>query len=270
MARYRLGCCGWAYPEWVGRFYAPGTPARNYLRYYARVFDTVEANVTFYHWPEAKTSREWAQATPADFTFSAKLTREFTHDGGLARPEENVPKFLEGLEPLRRAGKLGLIVAQLPSTFQRGHGERALAAFLAAWPRDVGLAVELRHQSWWVDETYELLRRHGASLVWNLIEGEGDPAPSVRTTDWVYVRAIGSHEEKAIGVVRQDRSTDMGSLRDRLAREAEDAQSVTVVVNNHFTGYAPDAARRLAEILHLRPLDLDRAWGGQRGLAQFD
>ena len=66
----RIGTQGWNYDAWVGPFYPPGTRAAEYLTVYARAFDTVEVDSTFYAIPPAKTVRGWYERTPPGFRFA--------------------------------------------------------------------------------------------------------------------------------------------------------------------------------------------------------
>ena len=77
---YRLGCSGWNYDSWRhGVFYPERLPARRWLEWYARHFDTVEVNATFYRLPTEKAVQSWVDQTPADFLFAVKMSRYVTH-----------------------------------------------------------------------------------------------------------------------------------------------------------------------------------------------
>src|ERR1044072_5353797 len=91
-ARVHVGCQGWNYDDWVtpalGRravFYPRGTRADRMLDVYARAFDTVEVDSTFYAIPTDSAVDGWRRRAPLDFTFALKLPREITHDHGLQR-----------------------------------------------------------------------------------------------------------------------------------------------------------------------------------------
>ena len=142
MARARIGCTGWSYPDWVGPFYAPGTPASEWLTAYARAFDFVEVDSSFYAAPPRERVEAWARATPPGFTFSLKLPKSLTHERKLRDVDDEVGAFLVALAPLRREGKLGPLVAQLPPSFKRDTAADDLAA-LSPWPRDVPLRSSL-------------------------------------------------------------------------------------------------------------------------------
>lgn len=178
-----VGTSGWQYRHWRGCFYPNGLPQRRWFEHYASRFDTVEVNNTFYRLPERSTFSEWHDASPAGFVFALKMSRFVTHVRRLRDPEEPVRRFLDHSEPL--APKTGPVLVQLPPDL-RLDLER-LEAFLDVWPRSRRVAVELRHRSWMVRDTFDLLREKGAALV--LTDRDGRPQePLERTATWGYVR----------------------------------------------------------------------------------
>src|SRR5512146_225954 len=113
--RIRIGTQGWAYDVWVGPFYPAGTRSADYLTVYARGFETVEVDSTFYAIPATKTVRGWAQRTPDDFVFSLKLPQEITHERRLRNVEDLTEEFFERARELGK--KLGPILIQLGPDF---------------------------------------------------------------------------------------------------------------------------------------------------------
>jgi uncharacterized protein YecE (DUF72 family) len=164
--RLYAGTSGWAYPTWKPRFYPAGTPAKRFLEFYASKLTSVEVNYTFRALPTAKMLEGWLAATPANFRFSFKAPQRITHFKRLQQCADDVAQFVAALEPVRQAGKLGLLLFQLPPNF-KSDAER-LTSFLAnpafATPNAPVIAFEFRHESWFTDEIYEILRRHNAAL----------------------------------------------------------------------------------------------------------
>ena len=142
-------------------FYPEKLPAREWLGFYAQKFPTVEINATFYRLPKREMIESWAERTPPEFLFAVKGSRYTTHISRLSKPE-NVKRFWEPLEPLRKAGKLGPILWQLPPNFERD--DERLENFLAKLPKGTH-CFEFRHASWFKPAVRELLESHGASLV---------------------------------------------------------------------------------------------------------
>ena len=173
----RIGTSGWNYPagkgSWNGIFYPlPEHRERGFdeLRFYAERFNTVEVNSTFYGQPRANVTLGWARRTPENFDFAVKLFQKFTHPklsiDQSPVTQADIDAFRGGVDPLAAAGKLGPLLAQFPSSFQRtaeaaDYLEWLLKAFAA-----YDIAVELRHRSWSdAPETMALLDQYKAAWV---------------------------------------------------------------------------------------------------------
>lgn len=173
----RIGTSGWHYPTgkgtWNGIFYPlPENRQRGFdeLSFYAERFNAVEVNSTFYGQPRANATLAWARRTPADFEFAVKLFQKFTHPALSVDPgpvtQADVDAFKGGIDPLAAAGKLGPLLVQFPSSFQRSHEAADYLAWLMKAFAGYALAVELRHRSWSDSpETAVLLAEHGAAWV---------------------------------------------------------------------------------------------------------
>jgi uncharacterized protein YecE (DUF72 family) len=181
----RIGCSGWNYDHWRnGVFYAPRCPPRLWLDYYARHFDTVEVNATFYRLPRREAVANWVQTTPQDFVFAVKMSRYLTHVRRLLDPGSSVRTFYDRIEPLVRSPKLGPVLWQLPANFRRD--DERLAGALDKLPAGRH-CFEFRHESWFVPEVYALLRSRGVALA----IGDHPQRPFQAhelTADWTYIR----------------------------------------------------------------------------------
>lgn len=175
--RLRIGTSGWNYPTgkgtWNGIFYPlPEDRQRGFdeLRFYSERFDTVEVNSTFYGQPRANATLGWVRRTPADFEFAVKLFQKFTHPSLAVDPgpvtQADVDAFKGGIDPLAASGKLGPLLIQFPSRFQRTPEAMAYVAWLLRAFEGYPLAVELRHRSWSdATDTAALLGEHRAAWV---------------------------------------------------------------------------------------------------------
>lgn len=175
------GTSGWAYPTWKPAFYPAKTPAKKFLEYYASQLTSVEVNYTFRALPTATMLETWLAATPPHFRFSFKSPQRITHFKRLTDCANDVAQFVSTLEPVRQAGKLGLLLFQLPPNF-KADAER-LAAFLATPAlRTAGappIAFEFRHESWFSKEIYAILRQHNAAVC--IAESDDFTTPEVHT-----------------------------------------------------------------------------------------
>jgi uncharacterized protein YecE (DUF72 family) len=142
---FYVGCPIWSWKGWVGNFYPEGTKPSEFLGEYARRLTTVEGNTTFYAVPSQKTLEGWAENMPVTFRFCPKVPKAISHEGKLL---ENVERAQQFINLMRQLGpRLGSMFLQLPPRYSpKLLGD--LQGFLAQWPRDVRLAVEVRHLDW--------------------------------------------------------------------------------------------------------------------------
>jgi uncharacterized protein YecE (DUF72 family) len=178
------GTSGWAYASWRPEFYPAKLNAGKFLQHYAGRLNSVEVNYTFRRIASEELLLRWAEATPADFRFAVKAHQRITHIKRLRDAAEPTEQFLTSLEPLRRTGKLGPVLFQLPGNF-KCDVER-LREFLAGLPSWVRAAFEFRHESWFSDEVYAALRKAGAALC--LAEDDELTTPEVVTAVFCYLR----------------------------------------------------------------------------------
>jgi uncharacterized protein YecE (DUF72 family) len=182
----RIGCSGWNYASWKDEFYE-GKPARLWLEHYARHFDTVEVNNTFYRLPNRDAVANWERTAPPGFTFTIKASRYLTHIKRLLDLGPGLERFYERIEPLRSSPKMGPLLWQLPPTFKRDD-ERLRKALERLDRTTERHCFEFRHPSWFVAEVYELLREHGAALVIGDRPEVKDFQTHVFTAPWTFVR----------------------------------------------------------------------------------
>lgn len=143
---YYLGCPIWGLKDWVGNLYTKKARSQDYLPQYARVFNAVEGNTTFYGLPTAESVMRWRDATPLHFRFSFKFPRTITHELALESAEFETAEFLERMEPLGE--RLGPFMIQMPPSFGPDRIE-VLDYFLRSLPADFHYAVELRHRDFY-------------------------------------------------------------------------------------------------------------------------
>lgn len=183
MTTLYVGTSGYSYPAWKGLFYPEKLPAKQFLRFYGEQFRAVESNSTFRGMPKPAVLETWAATVPADFRFALKAPQRITHFQRLNNSADAVTELFAVAGVLK--DRLGPVLFQLPPNFAKDAAR--LRAFLALLPKDRRVAFEFRHQSWFDDETFALLRGHGAALC--VAEAEDDlDVPFEATADWGYVR----------------------------------------------------------------------------------
>ncbi len=239
MVAQASGCSGWQYRDWRdGAFYPPNCPQRAWLEYYARQFETVEVNSTFYRLAKPEAVARWVAETPADFVFTVKASRYLTHIRRLRDIEDGIANFYAGIEPLAASPKLGPVLWQLPANFKRD--EDRLADALAQFPPGRH-CFEFRDKSWFTDDVFEILRQFSCALVYG-DHPERDWAPLELTADWTFIRfhygrrgRRGNYSE-----------TELAEWADRIRGLGVEA---FVYFNNDWEAFAPRNALRLRELL---------------------
>jgi len=254
----RTGCSSWTSDAWRGRFYPAGIADADRLRYYARRFDTVEVDASYYRDPGPDRARRWAAVTPEGFTFAMKMPKD------LLRPQPPAPPEALGrfLATARALGpKLGPILLQFPPSFTPRRHRAFLESLLGRLPPGPRYAVELREADWFRDPHRTELKRRleelGIALAWSYLTFLDVPAE--RTADFVYLRFIGDHTTvpaSVHGEIRIDR-TDAVRRWAVPAREADrDGRDVFAYFNNHFAGFAPESVNLFRREMGLPPIPI--------------
>lgn len=194
VGRVLLGGTAWGIKEWVGDLYPAGTPARAFLNAYSQQFGTLELNTTHYRIPDAATVLRWKQESGGRMQFCPKLPQVFSHSADLGLHRPDLLQFQQVIIGL--GDQLGPCFLQLPPTF--GHDRLPLLErFLQQWPREIPLAVEFRHESWFTQEARMLewgimLQRLGKCCVITDVAGRRDVAHLVLAGTQVLVRWVGN------------------------------------------------------------------------------
>jgi len=152
------------------------------LAYYVERFTTVEINASFYRMPSPKTVAGWGQAAPAEFTYVLKAPQRITHFARLRDIGEPLRYFCDAAQAL--GDRLGPLLFQLPPNFKKAADR--LGEALALLPDGFRAAFEFRHESWFDDEVYALLRARNAALC--IADTEEGATPAVATADFGYLR----------------------------------------------------------------------------------
>lgn len=281
----RTGCCSWTSDSWWGRVYPERLAEGDRLAWYARLWDSVEVDATYYRSPGEYLVRRWASVTPENFVFALKFPRDLM-DPRRPIDREKVAAFTSSL---RRLGpKLGPVLLQFPPWGTPVKVAPFLDELLAVLDPALRYSIELRHRAWFEGETFERLTKtfsdRRIALTWSVLNQVAVP-PEV-TADFVYLRFIGDHTTVPAGThgeVRIDRSATTAEWARRL-RESLHERSLGgfVFFNNHYAGFAPASLNSFRQAIGLpavdftgrlrdpvdprtRPLDGPASWGPPRG-----
>jgi len=254
----RIGCSGWQYKHWaasakasagqVDYFYPAGLPQSRWFAHYARTFDTVEINNSFYRLPEAATFAKWREQAPSTFLYAVKASRFLTHMKKLKDPEDALVRFFDNAREL--GPRLGPVLYQLPPRWPINL-ER-FAHFLAVLPRGYRHVVEFREPTWYDERVYELMRRHQVALC--LHDMQGSATEKLTVGPFVYVRFHGW--TKYAGRYEDER---LDEWADWLSERVRQGLDVFAYFNNDVGGHAPRDAVRLRSRVHARlPSEIER------------
>jgi len=239
----RIGCSGWSYDSWRGRFYPERLPRRRWLEHYSATFDTVEINASFYRLPTTAAVKAWAEQVPPGFLFAVKASRYLTHIRRLRGIEDGWARLRERIDPLVEARVLGPILWQLPANFTR---DDARLRALLELPGTEQHAIEFRDASWLTADVLEQLRRHGVALA--IGDDPRRPLPWCEPPGRI---AYARLHRGGRGRRGRYSSTELDAWAEVIARWREHAE-VFVFFNNDWEGFAVENARGLAARVNVR------------------
>ncbi|HET7010334.1 MAG TPA: DUF72 domain-containing protein [Anaerolineales bacterium] len=240
-----LGTQGFAFDDWVGAFYPPGTRKSDYLEAYARVFSTVEIDSTFYGTPRPSVVQGWAKRTPPSFRFAAKFPRIITHEKKLLEAQIETDQFIEVMQLLGE--KLAILTLQFAFDFTPDLADR-LETFLARLPSGPRYAVEVRNPRWLTARLRQVLAERGAALV--LQDLFYMPRLDWVTTDFTVIRWLGRRSDiHTFDRPQIDRKRELRRWAERVRAFLHSGVDVYGYFNNHFAGHSPASVRLFESIL---------------------
>jgi len=260
--KLRVGCSGWSYKDWAEIFYPKGLQAKDYLKFYSKVFNCVEIDSSFYRIPNQLMINQWKNNTPSGFVFSPKLPKKITHDNKLKNTASTLTYFYSVMGKL--GDKLGPVAVQLPPSIKVSTHLDVMKTFLSLLNPDFRHAIEFRHKSWFTPEVYELLKKHNVAMVWSLNQYVETPAEV--TSDFVYLRMVGDREITEFTGVQRDRSEEMKRWASAVAEKSNEFERGYIFFNNHFAGFSPESANEFRRLLGLMELDWRAGGSGQQTL----
>jgi len=238
MAIIRVGCSGYYYAHWKGRFYPGGSKNTELFGLYQTRFDTVEINATFYHNPTARQVESWTGKSRPEFVFSFKAPRSITHYKRLLECRDELLLFLHLIKPVREAKKLGCILFQSPPSLQ--YSIELLERFTEELPEGYRYAFEFRNREYYCERTYSLLAERAMDFVW---VSDPDRLPFERLiAPFKYIRLHGEGSRYASQYSREA----LFVLAEKIRKMDAD---VYCYFNNDYNAYAPHDALNLIHLL---------------------
>ena len=239
--KIHIGTSGWHYKHWLDDvFYPSGTKPAQMFEFYARYFDTVEINNSFYHLPAANTFDNWRDSSPPNFLFAVKASRFITHMKKLKDPKPSSEKFFTVADRLGK--KLGPILFQLPPRW-KVNVER-FAEFLESLPKGHKYVFEFRDETWFVPEVYALMRRHKAAFC--IHDFSDMKVPHEITAPFTYIRFHGPTAAKYFGSYS---TSELRTWAERIGAWSRQLSAAYIYFNNDPGGEAVKNAIELKRLV---------------------
>ncbi len=235
--KIHIGTSGWNYKHWKGNFYPEELPQKKWLEFYNNKLSTVEINNSFYKLPSKETFKKWAEGVPNDFIFSVKASRYITHMKKLKDPEESNKKLFDNMKGLGK--KLGPILFQLPPHW--GFNKERFEEFLKSLSKKYKYTFEFREQSWWNNETLDLLKKYNAAFC--IFELGDLISPKEVTADFIYIRLHGPGN-KYRGSYNEN---TLSYWKGRFTGWSENVKEIYCYFDNDDSGFAVQNAITLNE-----------------------
>jgi uncharacterized protein YecE (DUF72 family) len=233
-----IGCSGWFYWKWRGLFYPTDLRTSDWFGCYAKCFDTVEINASFYSWPTVANVRAWRrQPGEREFVYTIKVCELISHIKKFKGTKTLIQDF--GMIADILGDRMGCFLFQLPPSFR--YTKARLTSILSQLDPTRRNVVEFRHASWWNDRVYAAFRQSGT--IFCSCSGPRLPDELVRTGDEVYLRLHGPDRW-----YRHNYSnSELATWKDRII--ASGAKRAWVYFNNDYECYAPNNAATMRSLL---------------------
>jgi uncharacterized protein YecE (DUF72 family) len=195
---YFVGCAKWGRDEWKGLIYPKDTKAVNFLDEYAKQFNAIELNASFYKVPTDSSVASWRDKVEANsvdgFVFVPKFPKSISHFKRLRNAEESTERFIQSVSGLGK--HLGPCFLQLSDAFAPDSFD-VLESYLRALPKDLQVFVELRNTAWFTDievrkSVLKLLKSLSVGLVITDTSGRRDLLHMELTIKEAFIRFEGN------------------------------------------------------------------------------
>lgn len=255
-AEVRFGTSGYSFSDWKGVFYPENIQRGKMLDFYAKIFDAVEINSTYYRILHPKVLRFMVEKTHEDFLFFVKLHGSMTHSRDADSTKWS--EYLKMLKPMEESGKLSGLLAQFPYSFKPSEGNMQYLEQLSERVEDRKISVEFRHDAWYRDDFLQRISDMGFSLVSvDLPElPHLPPATALTGSGFGYVRFHGRNAanwwRKGSGSDRYDweySREELSRWTANLKKLAESFENVFLFFNNCHGGQAVRSAQLMMDIL---------------------
>lgn len=232
-----IGCSGWFYWHWKGKFYPKDIPQHRWFKHYAEYFNTVELNSPFYRFPKQTTAKNWYRQSPKDFVYTLKVNKAITHIKKFHNARKLINDFYKLGDELKE--KMGCFLFQLPPSLQ--FSRKKLKEIIEQLNLEKRNVLEFRHQSWFKREVYEELKKN--RIIFCIVSCPSLPEDFIKTSKDIYTRFHGKGRWYGSEYSKKELEEWAGKIK------RSKAKNVWVYFNNDHNAYAVKNALEMKTML---------------------
>lgn len=264
-----IGLGGWGDHD---SLYSKGVRSTDKLSAYAKHFEIVEIDSTFYAIQSPERIRQWIAQTPPHFKFIVKAYQGMTgHQRGstgiASKKEEMFAAFLTMIQPLIELDRLICVLFQYPPWFDCMTKHVMVLRSTKKLMGDIPCSLEFRHQSWFKSEmrakTIQFMKDEQwiHSVCDEPQAGDGSIPMIIESTDktLTMVRLHGRNESgwndtgddkwREVRYLYDYSEQQLAEWLPRLEQLSQGSQDVFVIFNNNSGGHAARNAKMLMMLL---------------------
>ncbi|MFO7795434.1 MAG: DUF72 domain-containing protein [Promethearchaeati archaeon] len=249
MVELKIGCAGWSYDDWIETFYPKHLNRSDHLNFYSKYFNLVEINATFYNLSSKEMVFNWNNRVPEDFRFAVKVWKEITHKYEQEDLNYVIYQFFEQLRPLN--DKVDYYLLQFPPWFKYSdkHVEY-LRKIIDLLPSNNKYVIELRDNSWFDENIIKILTKKSNIIIATSYIEEIIPYYAPNQNSY-YIRLIGDRQIQSFKIVQRKKEEEITQLINKIQelKANKNVKEIFIIVNNHYTGFAPETANELKKKL---------------------
>lgn len=247
MPKIHVGCAGWDYKDWVGPFYPKILERYRHLEYYAKYFDVVEINSTFYNLPSEEIVSNWATRVPKSFRYIVKVWQKISHNLNDPELETYIIQFFLRMASLKE--KISRFLIQFPPWFKYSEKHyKHLSNLLKEIPSEYSYVIELRDNSWFdTNILSEII--DGSRVILGTTYMPGIIPYYMPDQNIHYIRLIGDRELNVFNRIQRKQEEAINDLNQNVQEliKSSNIYEIFIIVNNHFAGFAPESANELKQ-----------------------